>query len=90
METILNADMKMVVVGRGKQRQNFTTEIISWGKNTNGMILKHGVVKDESTAIFNGIGKIVKGAKGSNAEQESRMLMLSRKSTWRCKPNFIN
>ena len=41
------------------------------------MILKHGVVKDESTAIFNGIGKIVKGATGSNAEQESRMLILS-------------
>ncbi|WP_172373103.1 Fe-S cluster assembly protein SufD [Sporosarcina jiandibaonis] len=71
------ADMKTVVVGTGKQRQNFTTEIISWGKNTNGMILKHAVVKDESTAIFNGIGKITKGAVGSNAEQESRMLMLS-------------
>ncbi|MFD1927531.1 Fe-S cluster assembly protein SufD [Sporosarcina siberiensis] len=72
-----HSDMKTVVVGRGKQRQNFTTEIISFGKNTNGMILKHAVVKDESTVIFNGIGKIVKGATGSNAEQESRMLILS-------------
>ena len=72
-----NSDSKTVVVGRGKQRQNFTTEIISWGENTNGMILKHGVVKDSSTVIFNGIGKIVKGGKGSNAEQESRILMLS-------------
>ena len=72
-----DCDMKTVVVGRGKQRQNFTTEIISWGKNSNGMILKHAVVKDESTAIFNGIGKITKGATGSNAEQESRMLILS-------------
>ena len=73
-------DSKTVVVGRGKQRQNFTTEIISWGKNTNGMILKHGVVTEESTAIFNGIGKIVKGAIGSNAVQESRMLMLSERA----------
>lgn len=75
-----HCDMKTVVVGRGKQRQNFTTEIISFGKNTNGMILKHGVVKDESTAIFNGIGKIVQGATGSNAEQESRMLILSERA----------
>lgn len=73
-------DMKTVVIGRGKQRQNFTTEIISFGKNTNGMILKHGVVNDESTAIFNGIGQIVQGAVGSNAEQESRMLILSERA----------
>ncbi|AOV06962.1 Fe-S cluster assembly protein SufD [Sporosarcina ureilytica] len=72
-----HSDLKTVVVGRGKQRQNFTTEIISYGKNTNGMILKHAVVKDESTVIFNGIGKIEKGGIGSNAEQESRMLILN-------------
>lgn len=68
---------KSVVIGRGKQRQNFTTKIKSYGKNTNGMILKHGVVNDESTAIFNGIGSIAKGGSGSNAEQESRMLILN-------------
>src|SRR5699024_9392321 len=71
------SDFKSVVVGRGKQRQNFTTKIVSYGENTNGMILKHGVVNDESTAIFNGIGSIVRGATGSNAEQESRMLILN-------------
>ena len=38
--------MKTVVVGRGKQRQNFTTEIVHFGKNTEGLILKHGVMKD--------------------------------------------
>ncbi|MHA6259994.1 Fe-S cluster assembly protein SufD [Sporosarcina sp. CAU 1771] len=75
-----HSDMKTVVVGRGKQRQNFTTKIISFGKNTNGMILKHAVVKDEATVIFNGIGQIVTGATGSNAEQESRMLILSRRA----------
>lgn len=69
--------LKTVAIGRGKQRENITTEIISFGKNTNGMILKHGVVKDEATAIFNGIGSIRKGGTGSNAEQESRLLILS-------------
>ncbi len=73
-------DMKTVVVGTGKQRENYTTKIISTGKNTNGMILKHAVVKDEATVIFNGIGQIVKGGTGSNAEQESRMLILSKRA----------
>ena len=34
------ADTKTVVVGRGKQKQNFTTEIRHWGKNSDGQILK--------------------------------------------------
>ena len=42
-----HCDMKTVVVGRGKQRQNFTSEIVHWGKDTEGFILKHGVMKDE-------------------------------------------
>jgi Fe-S cluster assembly protein SufD len=32
---------------------------------------------DRSTLTFNGIGHIIKGAKGADAQQESRVLMLS-------------
>lgn len=71
------ANTKTVVVGRGEQKQNFTTEVRHWGKNSEGFILKHGVMKDAAQSIFNGIGKIEHGAKKSNAEQESRVLMLS-------------
>ena len=70
-------DTKMVVVGRGSQKQNFTTQVIHWGKNSDGQILKHGVMKDSASSIFNGIGKIEHGATKANAEQESRVLMLS-------------
>lgn len=70
-------DTKMVVVGRGSQKQNFTTKVVHWGKNSDGQILKHGVMKDSASSIFNGIGKIEHGASKSNAEQESRVLMLS-------------
>ena len=42
--------------------------------NTEGHILKHGVMKDEASSIFNGIGKIEHGATKSNAVQESRVL----------------
>ena len=70
-------DTKTVVVGRGNQKQNFTTKVVHWGKNSDGQILKHGVMKDSASSIFNGIGKIEHGATKSNAEQESRVLMLS-------------
>lgn len=70
-------DTKTVVVGRGSQKQNFTTKVVHWGKASEGFILKHGVMKDSASSIFNGIGKIEHGATKANAEQESRVLMLS-------------
>jgi Fe-S cluster assembly protein SufD len=70
-------DTKTVVVGTGNQKQNFTTKVIHFGKNSNGYILKHGVMKDAASSIFNGIGKIEHGATKSDAVQESRVLMLS-------------
>lgn len=70
-------DTKTVVVGRGEQIQNFTTKVVHFGKHTEGHILKHGVMKDKASSIFNGIGKIEHGATKSNAQQESRVLMLS-------------
>lgn len=81
--------VKMVVVGRGKQKQNFTTKVIHWGKHTEGQILKHGVMKDEASSIFNGVGKIEFGATKSNAEQESRVLMLSEKARGDANPILL-
>ncbi|MFD1020482.1 Fe-S cluster assembly protein SufD [Thalassobacillus hwangdonensis] len=72
------ADAKTVSVGRGDQKQNFTAKIVHFGKGSEGYILQHGVMKDKSSSIFNGIGKIEHGASKSNAEQESRVLMLSK------------
>ncbi|WP_018661801.1 Fe-S cluster assembly protein SufD [Heyndrickxia acidiproducens] len=80
---------KTVAVSRGKQTQNFTTRITHFGKNTESFILKHGVVKDAATAIFNGIGKIEHGASKSDAEQESRVLMLSEKARGDANPMLL-
>ncbi|HLS22384.1 MAG TPA: Fe-S cluster assembly protein SufD [Pseudogracilibacillus sp.] len=68
---------RTVTVGRGDQIQNFTTTTHHFGKDTDGQILQRGVMLEKTTAIFNAIGKIEDGASGSNAEQESRILMLS-------------
>ncbi|TSI06855.1 Fe-S cluster assembly protein SufD [Lysinibacillus sp. BW-2-10] len=83
------ANTKSVVVGRGEQKQNFTTEIRHWGKNSEGFILKHGVMKDAAQTIFNGIGKIEHGATKSNAEQESRVLMLSENARGDANPMLL-
>lgn len=72
------ANARTVTVGRGKQTQNFTTKTVHVGFDTDGKILQRGVLSDQTTAIFNAIGKIEHGATRSNAEQESRVLMLSR------------
>ncbi|WP_088006568.1 Fe-S cluster assembly protein SufD [Indiicoccus explosivorum] len=82
-------DTKSVVVGRGNQKQNFTTQVIHWGKNSDGQILKHGVMKDSSSSIFNGIGKIEHGATKANAEQESRVLMLSERARGDANPILL-
>jgi len=80
---------KTVTVGRGKQIQNFSTKTSHVGKDTEAHILQHGVMKDRSTAIFNAIGKIEHGATRSNAEQESRMLMLSEKARGDANPILL-
>lgn len=82
-------DTKTVVIGRGTQKQNFTTEVRHWGKNSEGFILKHGVMKDAAQTIFNGIGKIEHGASKSNAQQESRVLMLSEKARGDANPILL-
>jgi Fe-S cluster assembly protein SufD len=82
-------DTKTVSVGRGKQIQNFTTNLIHIGKHTDGNILKHGVMKDSATSIFNGISKIEHGATKSNSEQTERILMLSEKSRGDANPVLL-
>ncbi|WP_330948938.1 Fe-S cluster assembly protein SufD [Virgibacillus sp. MG-45] len=80
---------KTVTVGRGNQTQNITAKTVHWGKNAEGYILQHGVMKDSATNIFNGIGKIENGASGSNAEQTSRVLMLSEKARGDANPILL-
>jgi Fe-S cluster assembly protein SufD len=82
-------DTKSVVVGRGAQKQNFTTKVVHFGKHSEGYILKHGVMKDSASSIFNGIGKIEHGATKSNAVQESRVLMLSEKARGDANPILL-
>ena len=72
-----HADMKVVALSSGKQVQGIDTRVTNYGCNSIGNILQHGVILGKGTLTFNGIGHIIKGAKGADAQQESRVLMLS-------------
>lgn len=71
------ADLKVVAVSSGRQVQGIDTRVTNYGQHTIGHILQHGVILERGTLTLNGIGHILKGAKGADAQQESRVLMLS-------------
>ncbi len=72
-----HANLKVVAASSGKQVQGIDTRVTNYGHHSVGHILQHGVILERGTLTFNGIGHIIKGAKGADAQQESRVLMLS-------------
>lgn len=82
-------NLKIVTLGTDKQKVYFNSELVNQGLNTNGDILQHGVLLDESHIVFNGVGFIVKGASGSNAYQSSRLLTLSDKAKSDANPMLL-
>lgn len=72
-----HAELKAVGISMGRQIQGVDTRVTNFGRNSIGHILQHGVILEKGTLTFNGIGHIIKGAKGADAQQESRVLMLS-------------
>lgn len=72
-----HANLKVVAVSSGRQVQGIDTRVTNYGRASVGHILQHGVILERGTLTFNGIGHIIKGAKGADAQQESRVLMLS-------------
>lgn len=75
-----HANLKVVALSSGRQVQGVDTRVTNYGRNSVGHILQHGVILESGTLTFNGIGHIVRGAKGADAQQESRVLMLSDKA----------
>lgn len=71
------ADVKVVAISHANQVQVANTNVNNQGAYTVGNIYQHGVVLDQATLTFNGVGDIIKNAKHSDAQQESRILMLS-------------
>src|SRR5699024_7307797 len=80
---------KAVTGGRGEEIQHFTTKSLNAGRETDAQLLQHGVHIGSSATTFNAIGKIEHGASQGNAEQESRLLMLSEKARGDANPILL-
>src|SRR5699024_3612617 len=64
-------------ISTSDQIQGIDTRVTNIGQNTIGHILQHGVAVDASELTFNGIGHVMQRSKGSDAQQDSRIVMLS-------------
>lgn len=71
------SDLKIVSITHGDQEQIINSHVLNIGSQSKGNIFQHGAILDNSRLTFNGIGKIEKGAKDADAQQESRILMFS-------------
>ena len=84
-----HSEVKVVAISMGKQIQAIDTRVTNFGRHSVGHILQHGVILEKATLTFNGIGHIIKGAKGADAQQESRILMLSDKARGDANPILL-
>ncbi|GAA3401967.1 Fe-S cluster assembly protein SufD [Paenibacillus hodogayensis] len=84
-----SSDAKIISVGTHDQKLNLTTRATHFGRNTPSDMITRAVMKDEATAIINGITKIEKRATGANGQQTERVLMLSPKARGDANPILL-
>ena len=72
-----HADLALVALSDGHHQQIIDSKLTNAGPHSTAHIHQHGVVLDQGRLTMNGVGKIHKGAKLADAQQENRLLMLS-------------
>lgn len=83
------SDAKIISVGTGSQRMSLTTGAVHIGLSTESDMVTRAVMKEEATAIINGVTKIEKGATKANGQQTERVLMLSPKARGDANPILL-
>jgi Fe-S cluster assembly protein SufD len=73
-----HSEVKAVAISAGRQIQAIDTRVTNKAPHSIGHILQHGVIRH-----------ILKGAKGADAQQESRVLMLSDKARGDANPILL-
>ncbi|MGN7454610.1 Fe-S cluster assembly protein SufD [Paenibacillus pasadenensis] len=84
-----SSDAAVVSIGAGKQRMSLTTQAKHFGLNSDSNMVTRAVMKEEATAIINGITKIEKGATKANGVQTEKVLMLSPKARGDANPILL-
>jgi Fe-S cluster assembly protein SufD len=83
------SDMKVISVGVGTQQLNYTTRAVHFGKSSASDMITRAVMRDEASAIINGITKIEHGATKADGQQTERVLMLSPKARGDANPILL-
>ncbi|MCC3381627.1 Fe-S cluster assembly protein SufD [Paenibacillus farraposensis] len=84
-----NSDAKVIAVGSGSQKLNYTTQAQHFGKNSASQMITRAVMREEASSIINGITKIEKGATKADGQQTERVLMLSPKARGDANPILL-
>ncbi|MNP33111.1 FeS cluster assembly protein SufD [compost metagenome] len=84
-----SSDAKVIAVGSGKQRLNYTTKAVHYGKSSASQMITRAVMREEATATINGITKIEKGATKADGQQTEKVLMLSPKARGDANPILL-
>jgi len=84
-----SSDAKIITVGTGSQRMSVTTQAVHFGRSSESDMITRAVMKDEATAIINGITKIEKAATKANGQQTEKVLMLSPKARGDANPILL-
>lgn len=83
------SDSKIITVGKGSQRMSITTQAVHFGRSSESDMITRAVMKEESSAIINGITKIEHGATKANGQQTEKVLMLSPKARGDANPILL-
>ena len=75
-EQYASGTTKSVAITNHSQEANFTQLVEHLARDTEGYIENYGVANDQSTLVFEGIGKINKGMKQSVARQSNHGIVL--------------
>ena len=72
-----HANSQLIALTTNDQQLGINNRVINRSPHSRGLINQRGVALGNSRLIFNGIGQIIHGAHGSEAEQQNRLLMMS-------------
>ncbi|MFF2480638.1 Fe-S cluster assembly protein SufD [Paenibacillus sp. NPDC058071] len=84
-----NSDAKLISIGSDEQRLSLTTQAVHFGRSSESDMVTRAVMRDNATAIINGITKIEKGATKANGQQTEKVLMLSPKARGDANPILL-
>ena len=72
------ANVETIAVTTDVEEHNIDVAVINAAPHTKGNIVNYGIVKNEAKLTFKGMGHVSRGNKNADAQQETRILSLSK------------